>query len=310
MDALSPRLYPQFRPGFGRYFTHALEAAKPLRLAAGFEPRWTVVPDTSNAAVYPSGTYQARVSLPARSYLWALAGYSEQAAGFELQITDLGTRAVLFSSRVNFNNATGQGTTPEGISFPLYIPPKPHLVLEPGQLSVEIRNLAAVANQIQLVLFSTHRPPEATEPPNEWNALLESDQNLAARAIHAGGSFSAAVSAPGQGGVTLPPSGGDLLLEPIEISAAGDNVILPGVGTLAIKIYALVLYNAGGLNTITLWDGVTKKLCGELTDFAAGGGLTLPEGDKPWFPLTPGNPFIIHLSAATKVSGFVKYRFE
>ncbi len=154
VESLPPALFPQFRSGPLSYHAQAIEAMQAMRAAAGFQAVRHIVPDVMNAALVGKGRYEARISLPPQSYVWAFAGTSDQAAGFKVQIVDLGTKAEWFSQPIRWDNLTGQGATPEGLSFPLYILPKPRLVLEPGLLSVQVTNLAAVANPIQLVVFT------------------------------------------------------------------------------------------------------------------------------------------------------------
>ena len=93
-----------------------------------------MIPDASNTAVFPLGMFEQRITVPVQSYVWAFAAYCEQAAGFKVQIYDLGTRSQWFSEKLAFENLSGQGTTPEGIVFPLYILPTPRLVIEPAVL--------------------------------------------------------------------------------------------------------------------------------------------------------------------------------
>jgi hypothetical protein len=310
MDSLDPQLYPQFQPSFGRYHKYALEACRPLRFALGYEGRQHVIPDASNTAVIGNGRFESRISLRPQSYLWGLVGYSEEVEGFRVQITDLGTGAKLTSERINHANLTGQGTT-SGISGPLYLLPAPRLVLEPAVLSVQIENLSASTNTIQLVLLTAEPPPEGIREKNEWNLQLDAEAARARRALRG----ASVVSVPGEAPIVVPTGGSasadeESTSEPIEIAAAGKTVVIAGFGSVRIRIYELSLYNAG-VNSITLWDGATKKLHGTLTDLPPGAGFFLPPSEKPHFqPLSPGNSFIIETTEATQVSGFVRYRME
>ena len=92
----------------------------------------------------------------------------------------------------------------------------------------------------------------------------------------------------------------------INIATAADHTIIAAVSGKKIIITSL-LFTAGGDVNITLKDGTTA-LTGAM-DF---GGTSEPRGmvsnfsDCP-LELTPGNAFVITLSAAIQVSGLVCY---
>jgi hypothetical protein len=311
MDSLDPKLYPQFRPRFGRYHTYALDAMLALRHAAGFEASWHVIPNASNTAVIALGRFEQRISVPPQSYIWGFAAYSQQ--GFQVQIYDLGTSEPWFSQPLNYQNLSGQGSTPEGITSPLYLLPAPRLVLEPGLLSVQITNLSSQVNTIKLLMLMV-TPAPGTQPKNVWNAILDAEASAARRAVRNAGLYAPIGTSAGPGGTTAPAvSSADTstaeLEQAFEAALAGDNVILPGFGSMRIKIVELSLYNSTA-NDIEIWDGAAKKLHGTLTGFPAGAGFFLPGGSRPHFELTPGNSFVIKLANATQVSGFVRYRME
>lgn len=156
VDSLNPSKYPQFRTGPGRYHGRALAAAAALRAAPGYEPEICCVPDDSNIDVAASSTFEGRVSVPAGSYVWALAATSSQAEGFDIQIRDASGSHEFFGRQIHWDNATGQGSA-QGISHPLFVLPKPWLVMEPGQLAVQIWNNAAAVNTIQIAVFVARR---------------------------------------------------------------------------------------------------------------------------------------------------------
>ncbi|MCC7497330.1 MAG: hypothetical protein IT160_07120 [Bryobacterales bacterium] len=94
----------------------------------------------------------------------------------------------------------------------------------------------------------------------------------------------------------------------IQAAAAGDNVIIPGSGSLRIAIYQLDFYNSDA-QTIQFLDGIGgSKLRGDLTNFAGGAGYFLPFSDEPHFVLSPGKAFVLNLSAGAAVGGFLKFR--
>jgi hypothetical protein len=146
-----PWLYSQWRPRRLGYHTPALEALRALGQRR-LRPELHAVPPAGAGAVGAYAALEARLSLRPVSYVVALAGTSSQAAGFEAQIRQ-GQR-LLCSRRIRAENLTGgSGASPEGASSPLFLLPKPLAVIEPGLLTVQIVNLAAADNTVQLVLF-------------------------------------------------------------------------------------------------------------------------------------------------------------
>lgn len=162
MQAIDPTIFPQFRPAPCRYYPRAFEAGRLVREADSYEPVLIVLPDAASAALAAGATYEARISLPAESYILGFSATNTRTAGFELQIIDLGTGAPLLSRPVKYQNLTGQGTT-SGITNPVFYLAKPRLLLEPAVLSVKIRNLdTSNANTVQLVIHATEPPCRPT----------------------------------------------------------------------------------------------------------------------------------------------------
>ena len=148
----SPLPLPQFRPLALRYHTRALAALRALTAEGGFRPNAYPMPDEPNQTLPAGAPIEIKLSLPVGSWLWAFAATASDSAGFETQVIDLREGAPLWGTPADWRNVSGQGTT-EGITFPLWILPAPRLVIEPGLLSVKLRNLATVANTVQLVAF-------------------------------------------------------------------------------------------------------------------------------------------------------------
>lgn len=313
MDSLL--LLPQFVQGLGRYHQPALVALAPLRRALGYANRREVIPDSPNKAVKPNSTYEQRVTVPTGAFLWAVAGQSEQAAGFRLQIVDTASGAGLLSQAAYFTHSAGGPGYPAGVKNsygiavqirqPLYVLPKPRVLIEPGMLKVQVTNLSASINTIQVVLHFA-LPPGLGEPRNEWNAICEAEAALARRALR------------GQMVVTRGQAGSDASDPmnqpasniPFNVSAAGDNLIVPGTQGYRIAIHQFSMYNTAA-QTIRLLDGDTD-LQGPMINMGAGGGYFLPYQDEPHFVLTDGRSFILNLALADDpvgaVTGFVKYR--
>lgn len=97
---------------------------------------------------------------------------------------------------------------------------------------------------------------------------------------------------------------------PINISTAGDNVIIAGDPSQAIYIRQILLTTPGGAQVVELKDGATVLSNFEVN---ANDGIILEQTlqDYPFFlDCKPGDDFIINLSNATSVIGHVSYGFR
>jgi hypothetical protein len=151
-DSRAPELYPQFRNTAYRYSGLVAARHETIRCAEGFEPLWIALPEEQNATLAINAIYEARVSIAPGSYIIGFSGQSAQAAGFEVRILDLRDQALFWSKPANWQNVTGQ-TPLLGVPNPVFYLPEPRLILEPGTLSVRIRNLDTVnANLVQFVM--------------------------------------------------------------------------------------------------------------------------------------------------------------
>lgn len=316
LDRIDPRVYNQFR---GPYHQRALAAMEPLRKALGYEPHVEVIPDSQHQSLAPRATWDHRVSVPPGTWLWATSGSSQQPEGFSVQITDFASRTNLFSGLVNWNNITGQGSVsvPDAtgaavhLSTPHHIFNAPFPIVEPATLNVQLANLSANANQVQLVLWML-QPGSADGPRNRWNDELDATVNLWS---HSFGLQAVAQSynTGGQPG----PSEDPALLAPAYTRSfsvqATNNVVVQGAPGYRIAIHQIAIYNTTE-QTIQIMDGLAADLRGALTDFGVGGTDYLPYQSEPHFVLSDGNPFMIVLTPSVggggtgPVNGFLKYR--
>ncbi len=137
---------------------------------------------------------------------------------------------------------------------------------------------------------------------NAWNQVLDREAELARQVVRAPKS-----SRPWSttGGPT-PIGESDYQNAVINTATAGDNVIIPGTQGAVIEIYQLFLWNVTQQN-LQLCDG-PDLLAGPLANFPGQSGVFLPFVGEPHFILGAGNSFVLNLSAAAQVSGWVKYR--
>lgn len=98
----------------------------------------------------------------------------------------------------------------------------------------------------------------------------------------------------------------------IATSSSGENAVVAGVTGEQVRVYRLVLINgAATAQTITIKDKASGSTIATLyLPSSVGGGLILGNGNTsecPVFSSVAGGAFIVNLSAATAVGGFVQY---
>ena len=100
------------------------------------------------------------------------------------------------------------------------------------------------------------------------------------------------------------------LFLPIDVSAAGDNVVVRGDPAMKIRVFAYLLVPAGVVTAI--WkSGLDKQLSGRLP-FSIGTPLASQLGSEQagWLMETdPGQDLILNLSAAVQLGGHLSYQF-
>lgn len=96
---------------------------------------------------------------------------------------------------------------------------------------------------------------------------------------------------------------------PINVAAAGDNTIVPGVAGKVITVVAFLLTNGvATAQTVTIKDGTGgTALSGPMALSTTGDPIILPPDlTVDWFQaLVAGNPLVLNLSAATQVGGAI-----
>lgn len=99
----------------------------------------------------------------------------------------------------------------------------------------------------------------------------------------------------------------------INAGTLGDNIIIPGTLAGAKAIYEFVLWNVA-TNSLILQQGLTGSVNAivlmELPEFPATSGFTLGfngSWEMPHWEIDNGQPLILKLSAAARVTGFLRY---
>jgi len=135
----------------------------PLRriVAAGSKYHWRglVSPDSNNQLVPARGTFSDQFTVAPGSLITMITGYSVQPEGFQVQITDKGSKQTLANVPVSFLAGTG------GANASAKYPNRPlplifcdlFPVSAPGLLLVTIVNLSVNANQLALCIHVAER---------------------------------------------------------------------------------------------------------------------------------------------------------
>jgi hypothetical protein len=90
----------------------------------------------------------------------------------------------------------------------------------------------------------------------------------------------------------------------IDVHVVGDTTIIPGVSGSHIRISKVVL-TAGGAAVITMKEG-TRENSGGLRVATNGHVVLMFDSDMP-LALPEGQPLVLNLSAAIRLTGFVEY---
>ena len=90
----------------------------------------------------------------------------------------------------------------------------------------------------------------------------------------------------------------------IDVHVVGDTIIIPGMPGTHIRISKVVL-TAGGAAVITLKEG-TRENSGGLRVATNGHVVLMFDSDMP-LALPEGQPLVLNLSAAIRITGFVEY---
>lgn len=90
----------------------------------------------------------------------------------------------------------------------------------------------------------------------------------------------------------------------IDVQTVGDTILIPGIPGTTIRLYKCVV-TAGGAGVMTLQEG-QRENSGGLRVAMTGNTVLMFESEMPLaFP--DGQPLVLHLSAAMRITGFVEY---
>jgi hypothetical protein len=149
--------------------------------------------------------------------------------------------------------------------------------------------------------------PECIPPKNDANIRLDQAAELARRVrrVPAG-----SLAPPGSPGAPPAPSGSGKSRLPIDIATAAVHIIIAGSPGSIIEIWELKLWNKVAQDITITDSNDVDPLDPQMEAFPASAGYYLPSQGEPHFELKDGGSFCITLSAATRVTGFVRYRMR
>lgn len=144
----------------GRFMGRALtDPLRPFIYSRRHNWRGYVAPDTANQTIAARGTFEDQFSVTPGSFLLMISSLSDQPEGFRWLITDKGTKQTV-TSEYGRHLAESGGLGSKFPTRPLpFILPSPWTVSKAGLVMVQITNLSAVANNINL--FLTFAEPAA-----------------------------------------------------------------------------------------------------------------------------------------------------
>jgi hypothetical protein len=165
----------------GRYSPNALAQLDILRRAANLRAKWWVVPDDIDQPIAPFDTLYYQISVVGGSYLWGYAFAGLSAIGpdgraAEVTAADLCIEAVDSCTGVPLfqDFACGKGCHSNFTArFPAILLTQPRLILEPGQVNVEIANRTAntVTCQLLMMFAEPCRILTEEEREREWERM-------------------------------------------------------------------------------------------------------------------------------------------
>lgn len=143
-DGLNPLARPAFSTERNAYVNESLNDPLMYQLRQGpAEMHIYATPDAANSILGANNTYDQAIAVAPDTWIIGFSAASSRAEGFTVQIHD-STGELLFSKPVHHTALQGK---------PVFFCPQPKAILVP-QLNVKLLNLAAVANTVQLCIWT------------------------------------------------------------------------------------------------------------------------------------------------------------
>lgn len=147
-----------YRNGPRVFHGKAVEELQRVTRGTSYEPAAYPMPSPEKAQLPAKALAEIKLSVRPGVYVTGFSGSSSEPDGFDVQIVDDRHSDPFFQRPVSWKNATVQGNLPTGAPMRLFLLPAPRLVIEPGQLRIQLKNLSANPNTIQFVVFTAEPP--------------------------------------------------------------------------------------------------------------------------------------------------------
>lgn len=92
----------------------------------------------------------------------------------------------------------------------------------------------------------------------------------------------------------------------VSVSASGDNTLVAATASQTTRVFRLYLVNSGSVKVDVKFKSATTDKTGAMTLFP-GGSICLNFDGEPWFITGTNEAFILNLSAACQISGWLDY---
>jgi hypothetical protein len=132
-----------------------LDLARLLQESGAFYWKGWCLPTGTDTTFAALTSFETSLQVEPGSLLIHVGGFSDNAAGFKLQIFERGAKQYLFHRTFCFNTLVAPDMRdPTGTSLPFgpFFLSSPVAILHPGELTLEITNLATVQATIQVLL--------------------------------------------------------------------------------------------------------------------------------------------------------------
>lgn len=143
-------------PGYDMYpgVSKLLDGLKRVQESGSYYYDARGVPDAGNAEVAAFDSFEGEISIVPGSLLMMVSSYSTQGEGFKVQVYDKGSKTTLFAGTFGKDESVFGQVRANPVYGDVYRGPHmleaPFVVLSPGQVNVEIRNLSESANILQV----------------------------------------------------------------------------------------------------------------------------------------------------------------
>jgi len=133
-----------------QYRAHQLAQMETLRLAGAYKARYYNAPDPLVEPIAPFSQVETQIRAVPGTCVWGISCFSSAGSNnlVKVQVTDSVTEIPLFSDYIQMALMNQQS----GIRFPLLIA-QPRVLVEPGQINVEVYNDTADNVTVQWVLY-------------------------------------------------------------------------------------------------------------------------------------------------------------